>query len=125
MIGNSIRFSQRKVIRNFLTLKVTPRLGSRNLRPSIVEATIERSVGRNPVVGTGAETLTLIVVLLSSKVVQPVREEVVSLGGNASEVPITCQEVMSFCFLICTTTACHAGSKESPLTGTKPICRQG
>lgn len=84
MIGNSIRLSQRKVIRNILTLKVTPRLRRRNLCPSIVETAIEGLVGRNPVVGTGTETLTLVVVLLASEVVQPVREEILSLSGDAS-----------------------------------------
>ena len=91
VIGNSIRLGQRKVIRDILALKRTPRLRRRDLGPGIVEATIERLVGRNPVVGTGTQTLTLVVVLLSSKVVQPVREEIVSLGGNTSEIPITCQ----------------------------------
>jgi hypothetical protein len=86
-IGNSIRLSQRKVVRDILTLKITPRLRGRNLRPSIVETTIEGLVGRNPVVGTGTQTLTLVVVLLSPKVVQPVREEIFSLGGNAGEIP--------------------------------------
>lgn len=87
MIGNGIRLSQRKVIRNILTLKVTPRLRCRDLGPGIVETTIERVMGRNPVVGTGTETLTLVVVLLASKVVQPVREEILSLCGDTSEVP--------------------------------------
>ena len=95
MIGNSIRLSQRKVTRNILTLKVTPRLKRRNLRPGIVKTTIERVVGRNPVVGTGTETLTLVVVLLASKVVQPVREEILSLGSDASVIPTKCQ----YCFI--------------------------
>lgn len=44
-------------------------------------------MGRNPVVGARTETLAFVVVLLSSKIVQPVREEVLSLGGDPSEVP--------------------------------------
>lgn len=83
------------MIRNILALEITPRLRCRNLGPSIVETTIERVVGRNPVVGTGTQALTLVVVLLSSEVVQPVREEILSLGGNASEVSTTCQ----YCFI--------------------------
>lgn len=75
------------MIRDILTLKVTPGLRCRDLGPGIVETTIERLMGRNPVVGARTETLAFVVVLLSSKIVQPVREEVLSLGGDPSEVP--------------------------------------
>lgn len=88
MIGNSIRLSQGKVVRDILTLEIAPRLRSRNLGPSIVQTTIEGLVSRDPVIGPGTETLTLVVVLFSSKVVQPVGEEILSLGGDTSEVPI-------------------------------------
>ena len=94
MIGNSIRLSQRKVVRDILTLEITPRLWSRDLSPGIVETPIEGLVGRDPVVGTGTETLTLVVVLLSSEVIQPVREEILSLGGDSSEIPIMYQHIM-------------------------------
>jgi hypothetical protein len=92
------------VVWNILTLEIAPGLGSCNLRPHIVQAIVHGLLSRDPIISTGAETLTLVVRFLPAQIIQPVWEEEISFVGQAGGIPESLSEVRTdrhaYCHLI-------------------------
>jgi hypothetical protein len=63
-----------------------PRLRCVNLSPLVQDSSLQCLLGRNPVVGTSAETHALVKVFLSAEIIQVVREKPSSLGSDTSKI---------------------------------------
>jgi hypothetical protein len=63
-----------------------PRLRFINLSPLVHDFSLQRLLGRNPVVGTSAETHALVKVFLPAEIIQPVREKPFGLGSDTSKI---------------------------------------
>jgi hypothetical protein len=86
-VSNSIGLGKSKVVWDILSHHISPGLRGIDLSPHVESAVVHSLVGGNPVVGTGAETLSLVAVLFPTKIAQPVREKIVGLGGQAANIP--------------------------------------
>lgn len=64
-----------------------PGLRSIDLSPLVQGFALQYLLGWDPVVGTSAKTHALVEVFHAAKVVQPVREKPISLGGDTGEIP--------------------------------------
>ncbi len=86
-VSEGVGLGKSKLERDVLSHHIAPSLRGVDLSPHVESAMVHSLVCRNPVVGTGTETLSLVVVLLATKIGQPVWEKVVGLGSQAADVP--------------------------------------
>ena len=86
-ISNRVGLSQSEVPRDILSLEIAPGLGGIDLRPHIHQAAIHGLLGRNPIISTSTEAHAFVEVFLPAKVVQPVWQKIVSLFGEAGDIP--------------------------------------
>lgn len=78
-VSERVRLGEGKVVGNVLAFIVAPGLRAVNDGPLVVGTKVHGLVRGDPVVGTGAEALRLVVALFGVLVVEPVRQEVVGL----------------------------------------------
>lgn len=87
-VSDGVCISQGIMIRNILSLEVTPGLRCSHLRPHVVKAIVHGLLSGDPVVSASTKALAFVVGFLPALVVEPVGQKVVCILSEPGSISL-------------------------------------